>query len=64
MLTLQEMCDREPSLYDALRERDSLANHVCELVARGAQYREVHARWVRQQRKIKGLVAKAMEASK
>ena len=64
MLTLQEMCDREPSLYDALRERDSLANHVCELVARGAQYREVHAKWVRQQKRIKSLVAKALETSK
>jgi hypothetical protein len=38
--SLHEMVTLNPVLYDALRERDSAANHVCELLVRNGQVRE------------------------
>ena len=61
-MTLGEMVDKVPELYEAMRERDSLANHVCELIARNAQYRETFHRWKKQRKLVVSLAAKAMGA--
>jgi len=56
------MVEKVPELYEALRERDSLANHVCELIARNAQYGETFHRWQKQRKRALSLAAKAMGA--
>jgi hypothetical protein len=61
MPTLQEMVDRVPELYETLRERDSLANHVCEVLSRNGQVREILHKWQGRQKRIKTLVARAIE---
>lgn len=59
--TLQEMVDLVPELYDTMRERDSLANHVCEVLSRGGQARELLHKWNGRSKRIKVLVARAIE---
>ena len=61
MPTLQEMVDRVPELYETLRERDSLANHVCEVLSRNGQVREILHKWHGRQKRIETLVARAIE---
>ena len=61
MPTLQEMVDRVPELYETLRERDSLANHVCEVLSRNGQVREILHKWQGRQKRIETLVARAIE---
>ena len=63
MKTLQEMVEAVPELYDALRERDSLANHVCEVLGRGGQVRELLHKYQGRCRRIKVLVARAIESA-
>jgi hypothetical protein len=55
------MVDRVPELYDTMRERDSLANHVCEVLSRNGQVREILHKWQGRQKRIKVLVARAIE---
>ena len=59
--TIQEMIELVPELYDVLRERDSLANHVCEVLSRNGQVREILHKWQGRQKRIKVLVARAIE---
>lgn len=60
MKTLSEMVEAVPELYDALRERDSLANYVCEILSRNGQVREVLHKWNSKQKRIKTLVERAI----
>ena len=62
MVPLAELVERVPELYETLRERDSLANHVCEILSRNGQVREVLHKWQGRQKRIKVLVARALEA--
>jgi non-homologous end joining protein Ku len=62
LLTLGEMVEKVPELYEALRERDSLANNVCELIARKAEYRQTFHKWQAKRKRVLSLVAKAMDA--
>ena len=61
MVPLAELVERVPELYETLRERDSLANHVCEILSRNGQVREVLHKWQGRQKRIKVLVARALE---
>jgi hypothetical protein len=61
MPTLQEMVDLVPELYETLRERDSLANHVCEVLSRNGQVREILHKWQGRSKRIKVLVGRALE---
>lgn len=61
MFPLAELVERVPELYETLRERDSLANHVCEILSRNGQVREVLHKWQGRQKRIKVLVARALE---
>ena len=60
-LTLAEAVEKVPALYDALRDRDSHANHVCELLARNAECRTELAKWKSLTKKVKSLYGQAME---
>ena len=61
MKTLQEAVEAVPELYDALRRRDSLANHVCELLRDGKRWQDRHRAWKACNAEIKGLFARAQE---
>ena len=61
IIPLQEMVDRVPELYEALRQRDSLANYVCELMRDGKPYRDTHRKWRQKCKEIRALVARACE---
>lgn len=58
---LAEMVERVPELYEALRDRDSAANHVCEILSRNGQPREALHRWIKAGKRVKALVARAIE---
>ena len=60
MISLAEMVERVPALYDAMRERDSKANLVCEMLATNRQCRQALEEWKRAKKKEKYLVNKAM----
>jgi hypothetical protein len=61
MLTLHEMVELVPELYEELRKRDSLANHVCEIYSRNGQVREVLHKWQKSMKNINRLVEKAVK---
>ena len=58
--TLAEMIELEPRLYEALRARDSAANRVCELMARGAQTREALHQWQKCKKQERSLTENAL----
>ena len=64
MLSLAEMVERVPALYDAMRERDSKANLVCEMLATNRQCRQALEEWKRAKKKEKYLVNKAMKEAR
>ena len=45
VLTVTDAVSANPDLYNAMRDRDSAANYVCELMAHGKNYRQAHAKW-------------------
>lgn len=59
--SLQEMVDVNPALYDAMRDRDSAANYVCELMARGMRTKEAFEKWRRHHENVKRQVAVAAQ---
>ena len=62
MPTVQEMVELVPELYDTMRERDSLANHVCEILKNGrARPGPILDKWKSRTARIKVLVARAIE---
>lgn len=58
--SLAVLVERNPALYDALRARDSAANHVCEVLARNGQVRQLMEVWKRTQKQVKREVEKAI----
>lgn len=61
VMSLQEMCEKVPELYEALRLRDSKANHVCELLVRGHSKPEETLRlWNNARKRVNTLVARAL----
>ncbi len=61
---LAEMVEQVPELYEALRERDSAANYVCEILSRNGQTREALHRWIKASKQAKALVSRAIEQYK
>ena len=61
MPTIHEAVELVPELYDALRERDSMANLVCETLAKGHRPHEAMKKWKLAMAKIKSCMAKAIE---
>ena len=59
--SLQEMVDVNPALYNAMRDRDSAANYVCELMARGMRTKEAFGKWRRHHENVKRQVAVAAQ---
>jgi hypothetical protein len=59
VLTVNDAVEANPALYEAMRERDSCANRVCELMAKGANYRAAHAKWKQAAHSVKVEYAKA-----
>ena len=51
--SLQEAVDVNPALYDAMRARDSAANYVCELMARGMRTKEAFGKWRKHHEDVK-----------
>lgn len=60
--TLQEMVQLRPQLYDAMRERDSAANRVCALIARGAKHKLALDAWKTSNNAVNREVKAALEA--
>ena len=59
--TIHEMVELVPELYEALRERDSMANLVCETIAKGMRHHSAMSKWRSAMRNVKACVAKAIE---
>ena len=59
--TIHEAVELVPELYDALRERDSMANFVCENLNRGHRPHEAMKKWKAAMAKVKSCMEKAME---
>ena len=63
ILTVTDAVERNPKLYDAMRERDSAANRVCELMSRGQNYRPALGKWKIAAGAVKAEYSRACEAA-